>query len=257
MPRAWILLLLLLLSSLPVIVVFIWFRLAKYQFSLYRFLLALLAGAAAFFPALILQDVLTFSFHSNRATLFFEFFIRIAFTEEFSRFLILLVFFWVSTRISTEKQPRYLPFSDLSEADQQRYYNSIKKATATGLIAGLSFALLENAVYAASDINVLPLRIIITAAVHAACGARIGAAAVMIYSSPIQAILRILSATAIHGIYNLLVTMSGFSPLIAIFIAISALFSAIVTISGGWSYDTADKQNYQDAPAIDKNNENS
>jgi len=237
-----------------VIAVFGWFRLAKYQFSLYRFLFALLAGAAAFFPALILQELLVFTFHSSRATLFFQFFIRIALTEELSRFFILLVFFWISARISPDKQTYYLSGSDQSEADQQRNSNLITKATATGLIAGLGFALLENAVYAASDINVLPLRIIITAAVHAACGARIGAAVVMIHSSPIQAILRILSATAIHGIYNLLVTMSGFSPLIAIFIAISALFSAIVTISGGWSKDN---KSYIEAPAIDKNSENS
>jgi RsiW-degrading membrane proteinase PrsW (M82 family) len=145
--------------------------------------------------------------------------------------------------------------------------NSIKKATAIGLVAGLGFSLLENAVYAASDFNVLPLRII-TAAVHGACGSRIGAAAVMLRSNPLQAILRILTATAIHGIYNLMITMPGLSPIAAILIAISALVTAILTIRGGWSEDTAntvytEKHNSGNAAPLfpkrelDKNGENS
>ena len=245
-----ILLALILLSSLPVIVVYAWFRFAKYQFSIYWFLFALLAGAAAFFPALILQDMLIFTFQSVRAALFFNYFIRIAMTEELSRLLLLLLFFWISARISKEKQPDLIPESEQFGGCQFLSFNLIKKATATGLIAGFGFSLLENAAYAASDINVLPLRIIITAAVHGACGSRIGAAAVMLRYTPFQAIMRILTAASIHGIYNLLISMSGFSPAAAILIAISALFSSIMTISGGWSNPDA-------PPAIDKDTENS
>jgi len=68
----------------------------------------------------------------------------------------------------------------------------------------------------------------------------------MIRLNPIQAILRILTATAIHGIYNLMINMPGFSPVLAILIALSALLTSISTITNGFS-----------KTAIDKNTENS
>ena len=227
MPRIWAVLILILLSSLPVIAVYVWFRLAKYSFSLHRFLFVLLAGATALFPAFFLQAFLNFTFHDGRAAMFYHHFIRIALSEELSRLLVLSVFFWISARIK-QNDSAQLPASPLT-------LNIVKKATATGLVAGLGFALLENAIYAASDVTVLPLRIIITAAVHAACGARVGAAAVMLRTRPVQAIMRVLTAAAIHGVYNLMITMPGFSPITAILIAVSALFSTILTIRGGWS----------------------
>jgi len=244
MSGSWVLVILILISSLPVIAVYVWFKLAKYQFSLYWFLFALLAGAAAFFPALILQEMLIFTFRSGRAAMFFQYFVRIALTEELSRLLILIVFFWISARISPNNKPLSI--------------NGIKKAAATGLIAGLGFSLLETLRYAASDISILPLRLILTAAVHAACGSRIGTAAVLLRSNPIQAFMRILTATAIHGIYNLMLAMPGFSPIAAILIAISAFFTAIMTIRGGWSGDTANSSvTVQAAATLDKNGENS
>jgi len=245
MSGSWVLFILILLSSLPVIAVYVWFRLAKYQFSLYRFLFALLAGAAAFFPALLLQEMLPFSLNGSRMTLFYQVFVRIAFTEELSRLFALIIFFWISARITSSKSSQPLSLDLTIEAN------------ATGLVAGLGFALIENAVYAASDITTLPLRLITTAAVHAACGARIGSAAVMLRSSPTQAILRIFTATAIHGIYNMMVTMPGFSQLAAVLIAASALATVILTIIGGWSKATA-LDNHQEAIAgeLDKNSEN-
>jgi len=213
---------LILLSSIPLIIVFIWFRLAKYQISPYRFLFALLAGATAFFPALFLQEFITFPVHlSGRMALFFKHFIHTALTEELSRFLVILVFFWISHRVSP------------AESERLASSKAISYATAIGLIAGLGFALMETAVYAASDRNVLPLRIILTTAVHGACGSRIGAAAFIIRSNPFQAIMSILTAIAIHGIFNMLLNMYGFSTLAAaILIAISALLTAIMTIIG-------------------------
>ena len=257
-----ILLAIILISSLPIIAVYIWFRVAKYHFPLSRFLLTLLAGSAAFFPALLMQDFLSLSSLTGRMALFFQYFIRIAFTEELSRFFLLLIFFFIYNRITSRKS------GQLSK-NQPPSINTIKMATATGLVAGLGFALLENAVYAAADIRVLPLRIIITAAVHAACGSRVGVAAVTIRTNPLQAILRIFTATAIHGIYNLMIVMPGFSPIAAILIALSALFSAIFTIRGGWLDSLAEdpKDPIQDQPitaepppdkrTLDKPDENS
>jgi RsiW-degrading membrane proteinase PrsW (M82 family) len=227
MSGSWVLVILILISSLPVIAVYIWFRAAKYQFSLVRFLFTLLAGAAAFFPALILQDLLSFSFAAprGRAALFYHFFIQIAFAEELSRLLLLFIFFWISSRL---KPPA---------GSGQLSYNMVKIGTATGLVAGLGFAILENAVYAASDSGVLFLRVFTAAPLHGACGSRVGAAAVMLRSNPIQAAFRIITAIAIHGVYNIMVTGPGIPSIAAVLIAASALATAILTIRGGWVSD--------------------
>jgi RsiW-degrading membrane proteinase PrsW (M82 family) len=229
---SWFLLILILVSSLPMIAVYVWFRIAKYPFSLIRFLFALLAGAAAFFPALILQRLIDFPLSAGRTALFYHGFVRIAFTEELSRLLILLVFFFISGRIKSAVS-----------SNQSVSYNAVKKASATGLIAGLGFALLENAVYAASNINVLLLRVF-TVVLHGACGSRIGAAAVMLRTNPIQALLRVITATAIHGVYNLMVSLPCLPSIMAVLVALSAFFTAVMTIHGGWlenSDSTLDK----------------
>jgi len=225
MPGSLVLLVLIFFSSIPVILVYIWFRVAKYQFPLVRFLFTLLAGAAAFFPALLLQNLLTFSaFESGRLALFFQVFVRVAFTEELSRLLVLFIFFRISARISpNENSGRPLTL------------NKVKMGTAVGLVAGLGFALLESAVYGASDTRVLLLRAVTTAPLHAACGSRIGAAAVMFRTNPILALFRVITATAIHGVYNLMVSMPGFPSIAAVIIALSAFFTSVLAIRGGWA----------------------
>jgi RsiW-degrading membrane proteinase PrsW (M82 family) len=218
----WILIVIVLISSIPVIITYIWFRLAKYQFTLIHFLFVLFAGVAAFFPALILQDILNFPFSARgRMYLFYHVFFRIAFTEELSRMLMLFVLFFISGIFKNDSK------DSLS-------WTNVKKGTAAGFVAGLGFALLENAVYAASDTSVLLLRVFTAAPLHAACGSRVGAASVMIRSNPIQAIFRILAATAIHGIYNFMAAIPGFPSIMAILIALTALGSSILTIRGGW-----------------------
>jgi RsiW-degrading membrane proteinase PrsW (M82 family) len=220
---SWVLLILILISSLPVIAVYIWFRIAKYQLSLVRFLFALLAGAAAFFPALILQSLLAIPMPPGRAVLFYHFFVRIAFTEEISRLLMLFIFFLISGLVKpAEKSGR--PIS----------YNVVKRGTAIGLVAGLGFALLESAAYGASNIEVLLIRAVTAAPLHGACGSRVGAAAVMFRTNPVQAVFRILTAIAIHGVYDLMVIQPGFPAIAAVLIAIFALINAILTIKGGW-----------------------
>jgi len=227
----WVLLILILISALPVIAVYIWFRLAKYQFSLVKFLFALLAGAAAFYPAIILQRLLAFPMPSGRAVLFYNFFVRIAFTEELSRLLLLFVFFGIDSIVKPSANSGSIS------------YNTVKRGTAIGLVAGLGFALLESAVYGASDTGVLLLRTVTAAPLHGACGSRIGAAAVMFRTNPVQAIFRILTATAIHGVYDLMVVLPGFPAIAAVLIAISALISAILTIRGGWVSDNLSEEN--------------
>jgi RsiW-degrading membrane proteinase PrsW (M82 family) len=219
---AVVLLIIIAISSIPVIAVYIWFRIAKYPFTLVRFLLVMITGATAFFPALILQDLINFSISAGgRMGLFYHIFIRIAFTEELSRLLMMGIYFLISERIT----------KNISE--QPVSWNNIKKGAATGLVAGLGFAVLESAVYAASDINILLLRTVTAAPLHAACGFRIGTAVMMLRTNPFQAFFRIFSATAIHGIYNIMISRPGFSSILAILIAFSALFSAIAIIHSG------------------------
>jgi RsiW-degrading membrane proteinase PrsW (M82 family) len=57
----------------------------------------------------------------------------------------------------------------------------------------------------------------------------------MFKTNPFQAIFRILSATAIHGVYNMMISSTGASSIIGILIAFSALFSSIAIIRGGWN----------------------
>jgi len=232
----WILLIIVFISSIPVIAVYVWFRLAKYQFKLIWFLLALLAGAAAFFPALVMQRLLNFPFFTGgRLELFYHVFFRIALTEELSRLLMLLVFFYISNRITKDTSGQPLSWLD------------VKKGAAIGLVAGLGFAILENAVYAAADTRILLLRAVTAAPLHGACGSRVGTAAVMLRTNPVQAIFRILAATAIHGIYNFMAAAPGLPSIMAILVAFSALFTAISTIHSSWA---------SEEKPLDKNGEN-
>ena len=226
---SWVLLVLIFISSLPVIVVYIWFCIAKYRFSLVWFLFALLAGAATFFPALILQELFSISsFTQGRLALFFEFFVRVALTEELSRLFILFIFFWISGLISKENLVE--PGEGL---DQQFSFSLVQKGAATGLIAGLGFSILESARFAASsmEFGIILLRFF-TAALHGACGSRVGVAVVMFRANPVRALLRVITATAIHGVYNFMVIRPGVPLIIAFLIAISALTTSIFTIRG-------------------------
>jgi RsiW-degrading membrane proteinase PrsW (M82 family) len=227
----FVLLLIITVSSIPVIIVYVWFRIAKYQFTLVRFLLVMIIGAAAFFPALILQNLINFTLPSGgKLELFYHVFIRIALTEELSRLLALSVYLFIAGGTAGGE------FNGISAgakgfSEKPVLWTDIKKGAAAGLIAGLGFAILESAVYAASDINVLLLRTVTAAPLHAACGSRVGTAAVMLRTNPFQAVFRILSATAIHGIYNIMISAGGFSSILAILIAFSALLSSITIIS--------------------------
>ena len=214
-------------SAIPVIAVYIWFRLAKYEFSLVWFLIALLMGAAAFFPALVLQYLLNFPVTPGRGAMFYHLFIRVAFTEEVSRLLMLFIFFGAINLVKKKNSP-----------DQPLSWNTLVRGTATGFIVGLGFAILENIVYAASVPQTLLMRAVTAAPLHAACGARIGAAAVLFPTNPIQAIFRLITATAIHGIYNFMVAMPGFPAVMAILIALSALITAILSIRSGEPQET-------------------
>jgi len=234
MSGSLVLLVLILISAIPVMAVYIWYRLAKYQFSLIWFLFALLAGAAAVFPALLLRELLNLSIPSGgRLNLFYQFFVRTASTEEISRLIMLSIFFFISGRIE-KKRTSTLDTRTFS-TEQFPSWDKIRRGAAGGLVAGLGFALLETAAYGASNANILLLRAVTAAPLHAACGSRVGAAAVMFRSNPFQALMRLLTAIAIHGFFNFMWNLPGFPSLMAVLVALSAVASSIFTIRSSWS----------------------
>jgi RsiW-degrading membrane proteinase PrsW (M82 family) len=229
MSGLWILFLLVFVSAIPLVVVYVWFRIIRYPFSLIRFLISFLAGAAVFFPALLLQYFFPASVFSaaGRWALLFRVFIRIAFTEELSRLLVLLILCRLFSRFDNKTST----FSGSGESALLSY-SHVNQGIATGLVAGLGFAVIESAVYGASNAGVLLLRTFTAAPLHGACGARVGAAAVMFQTRPSQAIFRFLSAAAIHGIYNFMIIIPGFPSAAALLIALSALASPVLVIHG-------------------------
>jgi RsiW-degrading membrane proteinase PrsW (M82 family) len=228
MSGLWVLVLLIFISSVPAIAVYIWFRVTRYPLSLVHFLCSLLAGAAAFFPALLLQNLFPAPgtvWTAGKWGLFFQTFLRIALTEELSRFIALSVLFGISARLAAAKScaPVSSPVS----------YSHVMQGSAAGLTAGLGFAILESAAYGASDAGLTLLRAFTAAPLHGACGSRIGAAAALLRQHPPQAVFRFLSAVAIHGVYNFMIVRPGFPSITAVLIAFSALISSILAIQSG------------------------
>jgi RsiW-degrading membrane proteinase PrsW (M82 family) len=222
-----VLILLLLISSIPAIAVFVWFRLARYPFSSLRFSCALLAGAISFFPALFLQNILTVAasgivYAMGKWGLVAEIFFRIAFTEEFSRLILLVILFFAIRRLRPDNTGINPPVS----ADTM--------ASAAGLIAGLGFAIIESAAYGASNPGNALLRTFTAAPLHGACGFRVGSSIAMFPDRPLYAVFRFLSAVVIHGLYNFMLIIPGFVPsAAAILIALFSLTSAILVIRSG------------------------
>ena len=203
---------LLCISSITAIAVFIWFRLARFPFTLVRFSVALLVGAASCFPAILLQTILIsipgFFPMAGRWGPVAEIFIRIALTEELSRLLLLSVLFFILRR-----------------------FNAPVMADATGLVAGLGFAILESAVIGASSPHNTLLRAFSTAPLHGACGFRVGTSIEMFRENPARGILRFSSAVIIHGVYNFMLRIPGtVTSLAAVFIALSAFATAIFAV---------------------------
>ncbi|MCL2066984.1 MAG: PrsW family intramembrane metalloprotease [Treponema sp.] len=220
----WVPFFLVFISSIPVIAVFIWFRIIRYPFSLVRFLFTLLAGAAAVFPALVMQKIFSLLFPvEGRWTLFTHVFIYVALIEELSRLIMLFILFWISARFAA-------PVAGTANPERLESNRIVIHGAAAGLVAGLGFAVLEGAIYGASSTGVLLLRAFTAAPLHGACGSRVGTAAVMFRRQPVRALFGLLAAAAIHGVYNFMIIMPGFPSIAAVLIAVSALASSVMSI---------------------------
>lgn len=210
-----VLLFLILIAALPVLLLFLWYRLVRCPLSSGWFLIFLFGGASSMLLALLLQRLIpvlpgpSAGFLGGMGATIFNLFCRIAATEELSRFLVFMILFPLA-RIRGE--------------------NAVLRGSAAGMVAGLGFALMESASYGASDIGIALLRTVTSAPLHGACGARVGAAAAGLGEGLLPVIMRLLSAIAIHGIYNFMISGSGVLAVMAILAALCALTSSILSI---------------------------
>ncbi|MDR2136050.1 MAG: PrsW family intramembrane metalloprotease [Treponema sp.] len=210
-----VLLFLILIAALPALLLFLWYRLARCPLSPGWFLVFLFGGASSMFLALLLQRLIPVLSGPAAGPLggigsvIFNLFCRIAATEELSRFLVFMILFPLA-RIRGE--------------------NAVLRGSVAGLAAGLGFALMESAAYGASDMGIALLRTVTSAPLHGACGARVGAAAAGLGEGPLPVTMRVLSAIAIHGMYNFMILGSRILAIMAILAAICALASSVLSI---------------------------
>jgi len=231
------LLLLLLISSIPVVAVLFWFRLSRYPFTFPMFAVSLLAGAVSVFPALLLQHIITergfFNINFGKWDFFAYNFIHIALTEELGRLIMLIILFLLFRRFFYRGSVEITQGEEAPETADSRVYTDTM-ACAAGLIAGFGFAVIESAVYGASDASNTLLRAFTAAPLHGACGARVGVSIAMFTRSPGRAVSRFLIAVALHGIYNIMLGIPGLlTSAAAVLIAVSALASSILMIRNG------------------------
>ncbi|GHV54246.1 hypothetical protein AGMMS49579_14460 [Spirochaetia bacterium] len=221
-----VLFLLIFVAALPVFLVYLWFRLARFPLPLPWFLFCLLSGAAAPFIALLLQNIFPNTLLVN------------ALAEELGRLLMLLIFFKILNLMGKGIPPGTAVRAGTDIAGTPGAIpgvfssNTAVWGAIAGLLAGLGFALIESATYGAANMGVTLLRAFTAAPLHGACGARVGAAAAVCRDHPFPALMRFLSAAAIHGMYNFMLLFHGIPTILAIFIAFSALGSSVLFIHG-------------------------
>lgn len=218
----WILLLLILISALPVIGVFIWFRLVRYPLGLPLFFCGLLGGALALLVAGFFQSLFPPLNNLDLQSLLFRLMVQIALTEEAGRLVILLILFLLLARFA--KAPA-LPAENLGSA--------------LGLLTGLGFAVIETATYGAADLRIALLRAFTAAPLHGACGSRVGVTVFSFMAAPFRGTFRFIAAVIIHGVYNFMAINPDIPIVFPILLVAASLFSALQTIRPRNSIDNA------------------
>jgi RsiW-degrading membrane proteinase PrsW (M82 family) len=205
-PKIWILLLLILAASLPVIAVFFWLRAKKSAVTRSWFLVSFVAGIVSFLTAILLQNFFPYHGRDDRfIQLLFGVFIRIALVEEVSRLVTIV---------------------PLLKAGKYRDIDGSNAAT-LGLAAGLGFAALENAFYGLADIHITLIRAFTAAPLHGACGIRAGTAVFLIRRRPAKALFAFIYAVLIHGAYNLMILIPAIPSVLAVLTALAAFFGSL------------------------------
>jgi RsiW-degrading membrane proteinase PrsW (M82 family) len=217
MTGLWILALLILISALPIFVVFIWFRAIRFPLRLPWFFCSLAAGAAALLLAGLLQSLFPPLNGVSMGALLFKLFIQVALTEEAGRLVFLCLLFWFRRRL--------IPPVPAFGASPSSAFGA-----ATGLLTGLGFAVIETATYGAVNPGTALLRAFTAAPLHGACGCRVGLTVVNFRREPARGLLFFIYAVAIHGMYNFMVISPGLPPVFPVVLVFATLLSSIQVI---------------------------
>jgi RsiW-degrading membrane proteinase PrsW (M82 family) len=222
-----IVLILLFISALPILLVYIWFRICSFPMQFLWFFLAILCGAFSLVFALLLQfpvqSLLSFMPDGalpdtgGFAIALLKNFIRVPLTEETGRLIALILFFRLAVRAGL---------------DPERLNSAF--CTASGLLAGLSFAMFEGVSYGAADAGVAFIRTVSASPLHGACGAHIGLAAMPAGNNTHNTVSLFISAVMVHGMYNYLLINPIISPVFAIILAFLFLVSPVARIGREW-----------------------
>lgn len=215
-------------SALPLLITYLYLRQRLPQFGGWLFLASLSAGALSMLVASLIQVMLPAVSSGTRFSLVYMVFIRNALTEETGRFVVLVLVFWIVPSFYTRKQ------SALDRSGQL----SLKTVVFIGVIAGFSFAMLENLSYGLLNPRLIVVRTLTSAPLHGACAARISLAAFSISiqrteNSPKQAAKGLfygITAVLIHGVYNLLLIVPSVSAIFSILLAYIALASTLAMV---------------------------
>jgi pilus assembly protein TadC len=60
--------------------------------------------------------------------------------------------------------------------------------------------------------------------------------------------MRILTATVIHGVYNVMIVLPGISTIAAVLIALTALATSVIFIKDGWRLEQSAVTNGEEKP---------
>ncbi len=200
-------------ALVPLVPAYIWLKRIRPELAGWPFVMALGLGSLSVLPALLFQQV--FPLATGTFAIPIHILFHVALTEELSRYLV----FRSAYRLARSKAQTGMP----AWADDQG------DGAKLGLIAGLGFVLFENLVYIFINPQITLLRFISALPLHAACASHIGASALLGKSSGARRFLSLVIAVAIHGAYDLLLSLP-FIPLLAV--AIFAL--AALALAPAW-----------------------
>lgn len=213
------------ISALPVIAIFFYLKKRVPQFGNWLFIAALAAGSLSMLLASLLQIALPTVNAGTFLALIYTVFIRNALSEELGRLLILILLFWIL--------PIFYRYNEHEMSEGQRPL-PLHMSVFIGVISGFSFAMLETISYGMLNLQLVIVRTLTSAPLHAACAARVGVAVWLIFKGDepqrgnmVKAIFYGISAILIHGIYNLLLLFPSSFAVLPVILAYIALASAL------------------------------
>lgn len=218
------------IASLPLVATFLYVKHTKAPVGPWLFFISIAAGALSMFFASLLQLAIPANTDGNQYALIYTVFFRNAFSEELGRLIILSGLF---AGLSNNAIQKFL-YNDEHWLLTIGESNRKKMMIYVGCIAGFAFAMLETLSYGLLQIQLVLIRTLTSAPLHAACGARV-ALALNLFDltnrqkrQAVRSLLYFISAVSIHGLYNLfllLPSVSGLIPIALAYVALAATLS--------------------------------